>query len=153
MHTPLLTQAELDRVLAPTSPHSFKHNVSLLCAKSGTPTSSEPVFEIQHLDPLMNQLGETVSVINELRSGLSSKSASQEDVVLWIATTLGAVAVEMRAAAAMLGIPLEEVQEALIGAILTSTSVDAPDTAFAAVNTVIYGVKRPRHPYENIQDE
>jgi hypothetical protein len=161
MQTPLLTKAELDRVLAPTSPHSFKHNVSLLCAHTGVQASSEPLSSIPDIQVFLTKLSEVNAMIYTLKRDLSTfkeQGLPIESMLLGAAMILGAAAIEIRTLAAAFGLPLEEVQEALIGTILTASTDgispgEAGTLSMAAVNTVIYGVRKARHPYENIQDE
>lgn len=160
MQTPLLTKTELDRVLAPTSPHSFKHNVALLCAHTGVKTSNEPLSSIPDVQVFLTKLSEVNSMIYTLKRDLSTfteQGLPIESMLLGAAMALGAAAIEIRTLAAAFGLPLEEVQEALIGTILTASTDGIPPgeagtLSMAAVNTVIYGVKKARHPYENIQD-
>lgn len=160
MQIPLLTKAELDRVLAPTSPHSFKHNATLLCAATGVPTSSEPITKLADVNSIVRSMSRILelaaAVCRDLKNTVDG--SVPESTLTGLATCLGGIAIETRTTAAILGIPLEEVQEAMIGTLLvsldgSSARESAGDLGVAAVNTVIYGVKRSRHPYENIQDE
>jgi hypothetical protein len=80
-------------------------------------------------------------------------AAFPESALLGFAMCLGGIAIEVRTAAAVLGIPLEEVQEAMIGTLLvhhaskdTKDSEGVGELGAAAVNTVIYGVRKARHP-------
>jgi hypothetical protein len=80
-----------------------------------------------------------------------------------IATNLAITAIQGRQHAMRLGIPLEEVQEVVIGAYLNGV---CHTRMRQAVHAVLFGVddspqahgteatkRRARHPYENIEDE
>lgn len=162
MQTPLLTKPELDRVLAPTSPHSFKHNIALLCAANEISTSSEPVTKLSDVQSMVDRFTQIIDLAAAARQDLRSMQDGvlPESALLGFAMCLSGIAIEARTSAAVLGIPLEEVQEAMIGTLLvhhasqdTHDQENVGELGAAAVNTVIYGVRKARHPYENIQDE
>ncbi len=145
-----LTQAELNSVLSRTSPHSFKHNVTALCIANGLSLPSEPSADakVNYSSSFISELAETIEDTLANRDSFSS-----EEFLTRIATTLGDIAIGVRSVASVMGIPLEDVQDAIIGCELSCLMDKATVDRDKAVATMMFGVKkRARHPYEYIVD-
>ena len=151
-----LLKHELDTVLKGTSPNSLQHNVRTLHEVQGFPVNTEPTTDATSLGEdlircLMRYRATSLNLGNDMdtiaQRFLAHPQSSTEDVLTDIAVNLAQTIVLARSIGMRLGIPVEECNEAFIGATLLNQQPES------AVKTMMFGLRKPRHPYENICDE
>ena len=193
---PILTSAQLATVLAGTSPHSFKFNIARMHDIYRLPKNEEPTLDpkklgedpVLRLDKFFKTLGDELSEFNTPPSGggLSIRDKliaykemhetnstaleledAREDVLTDLSDWFADLIVYCRSEAMKFGLPLEEVQDAVMGSNFTKLPSDGipkydvngkflkdlsnfvpPEPA---IKTVLFGVRpMSRHPYELI---
>jgi len=142
-----LTQEELTALMAHTSPHSFPHNVECLHAFMGLPVLTEPAVSentaaacivlLRHfLDSIKEWVDTMDSQVHEVEEALNGTDVDvKEDTLTDLAVNIGSLSIMCRSMAMSLGIPMEDVQEALVASVLTGR-----DDPIPAVKTIMFGV-------------
>lgn len=123
------TQQRFAEIMRLTSPHSLFHNVKALCDMEGLPVSSELHsirdlgLDLEDASPKVNQhLNRLFALIDNMPEG------EARDIIEF--TCLLAVSVQFRVAAARLGFPMEDGQDAFIASLLSN---ELPEVAVATM--------------------
>lgn len=151
-----LSRDEFTRIMSWTSPHSFKHNVIALHQMLDIPISTELVTDIEG-DP-----EDLIPCLDGVLTSLKDVKALSDPrlKIALVSRDLANTAITLRSIAAVLGIPLEDIQDAIIASCLNG--VDPQPT----INTMLFGLSadgssgksqmpkksdiKARHPYERI---
>lgn len=149
-----LTQAEFDRIMAKTSPHSLAHNIEALHVFKDVVVNTEPTLDptllgessheaLLSIQRVLVKTAQDTPYLRDRALGVGSKIESDEDVLTDIGIMLAKLIILARSSGLGFGIPMDDVTEAVIAAML-----DDRDPG-PVVKTMMFGVRNPRHPYEN----
>ena len=170
-----LSKDELDEVLSKTSPHSFKFNVARMHEILRLPANDSPTLDpeligespVSRLTKFKRTLLDEVNEVDDIIAKFQDPLRSDKEVLVDIADWLSDIIVYCRSEAMKFGLPLEDTLEAVMGSNFSKVG-DVPQynedgkvmkdlTRFVppedAINTILFGVARPRNPYSNIGEE
>ena len=149
-----LTQEALDQLLQHTSPHSFKFNVKRALELAKLPINTEPTTDPDKLGETLEDLLISLKVslqdelqgvslmIDDARKMGETSGEEASDMLVILTTILAGVMFHRRSLAMNLGVPLEEVTEALIGSAIQQSLVPDFDVDLMSVtSTILYGIK------------